>query len=60
MEINVLNLKFELGGAFAGPFNEGEELKLLCEVHGGIYPIDFVPLVTTRIPQILPEYSLLG
>ena len=26
----------DVGGAFAGPFNEGEELKLLCEVHGGI------------------------
>ena len=25
----------DVGGAFAGPFNEGEELKLLCEVHGG-------------------------
>ena len=25
----------DVGGAYAGPFNEGEELKLLCEVHGG-------------------------
>ena len=28
-------LRQDVGGAFAGPFNEGEELKLLCEVHGG-------------------------
>lgn len=25
----------DVGGAFAGPFNEGEELRLICEVHGG-------------------------
>ena len=28
-------LRQDVGGAIAGPFNEGEELKLLCEVHGG-------------------------
>ena len=27
----------DVGGAYAGPFNEGEELKLLCEVHGGTF-----------------------
>ena len=25
----------DVRGAFAGPFNEGEELRLLCQVHGG-------------------------
>ena len=29
----------DVGGAYAGPFNEGEELKLLCEVHGGRWNI---------------------
>ena len=27
----------DVGGATAGPFNEGEELRLVCEVHGGLY-----------------------
>ena len=25
----------DVGGAYAGPFNEAEELRLVCEVHGG-------------------------
>jgi hypothetical protein len=25
----------DVRGAYAGPFNEGEELKLQCQVHGG-------------------------
>ena len=24
-----------VGGSYAGPFNEGEDLKLVCQVHGG-------------------------
>ena len=29
------DIQQDVGGAYAGPFNEGEELKLVCEVHGG-------------------------
>ena len=25
----------DVAGATAGPFNEGEDLKLICQVHGG-------------------------
>ena len=28
-------LQQDVGGAYAGPFNEGEELRLVCQVHGG-------------------------
>ena len=31
------DIQQDVGGAYAGPFNEGEELKLVCEVHGGKY-----------------------
>ena len=42
-------------GAYAGPFNEGEDLKLICQVHGGTdyYILSTVKTGFTRISSTL-------
>lgn len=49
----------DVAGAYAGPFNEGEDLKLICQVHGGkqflglFFSASFCSAVISRLIIIL-------